>query len=187
MRALTKRESDMNPLDATDPAWGLMQVVPQVRESYNQRKGTRYTQGDLLDPETNVKIAADLLNRIVVAYQKHPDRNMKEDWGNPEFVKLVTAGWNSGYSEAGGVGKVASYLERQGKPVTHDAVFQTAAAAGATVHLQNPVKYSWQRSVSDLYFAQPDRGRGGGTSNVFVMGALAIAFGLAVAHFWRNR
>jgi len=152
LRALAKRESDLNPREAKDPAWGLMQIVPQVRESYNARFGTQFAKQDLLDPDTNVRIASELLNRIVAGYQRHPSRNLREDWSNPEFVKLVTAGWNSGYSEAGGVGKVATWLENRGLTVTHDSVFRHAAAAGATKHLQNAVKQAWQRSVSDLFF-----------------------------------
>lgn len=160
LRALAKRESNLNPREAIDPAWGLMQVVPQVRISYNQRHGTSYSQAQLLEPETNVKIATELLRRIVRQYGKHPAKNLKENWHNPEFVKLVTAGWNSGYSEAAGVGRVASYLESRGIPVTHDAVFEHAAAAGGTRHLQNRTKYAWQRSVADLFYAEGGPGTG---------------------------
>lgn len=172
MRALSKRESDLNP-NLESGARGLMQVVSSVRESYNQRKGASYTANDLFDPEINVKIASDLLNRIIIAYGKHPSRNMKEDWANPEFVKLLVAGWNSGYSEAAGVGKVAKYLEGKGIEVTHDAVFQNAAAAGGTQHLQNPAKRSWQKTVSDLYYQQPDwrqSARFAGTIGIIIAG-----------------
>jgi hypothetical protein len=154
MRALAKRESNMNPAERKDPAWGLMQVVESVRKSYNKRRGTSYTRQDLLNPDVNVKIAADLLNRIVVAFRKHPDRNMQPNWRNPEFVKLLTAGWNSGYSEAAGVGHVASWLEEQGVPVTHDNVFRYAAAAGGHWTLQRTAKQEWQRSVAALYFTE---------------------------------
>jgi hypothetical protein len=154
LRTLAKRESNLNPREAKDPAWGLMQVVPSVRESYNKRRGTSYTQSDLLDPDVNVKIASDLLNRIVVAYGKHRDPNLQENWHNPEFVALVTAGWNSGYSEAAGVGHVASYLEARGIPVTHDNVFRYAGAAGGTKHLQNDAKRTWQKSVVDLFYRE---------------------------------
>lgn len=165
LRALSKRESNQNPASADGAAWGLLQVVPSVRQGYNERYGTSYAPEDLLDPEINTKIAADLLNRIVVAFGKHPSANMREDWANPEFVKLVTAGWNSGYSERAGVGHVASYLEARGLPVTHDNVFAYAGQAGGTTpHLQNPAKQSWQRSVAALYFAQPDAGGNLGSS-----------------------
>jgi soluble lytic murein transglycosylase-like protein len=157
LRALAKRESNMDPNDTQGPAWGLMQVVEVVRNSWNQRKpGQAVSRPQLLDPNTNVKIATDLLNRIAGQYTKHPDPNMKPDWSNPEFVKLLVAGWNSGYSEAGGVGRVARYLRERGIPVTHDNVFRYASAAGATKHLQNPGRQRWQRSVADLYFRQPD-------------------------------
>lgn len=163
LRALGYRESQLNPNESQDPAWGLLQVVESVRNGYNSRYGASYTRSDLLDPAINTKIAADLLNRIAKAYAKHSDPNMKPDWSNPEFVKLLTAGWNSGYSEAAGVGHVASWLEAHGIPVTHDNVFQYAGQAGGTVHLQNGSKQTWQRSVADLYFAQPDAVSGMGS------------------------
>lgn len=157
LRALGKRESNLDPSEARLPAYGLLQVVPQVVASYNARHGTGYSHSDMLDPATNVKVATDTLKRIVDGYRKHPSRNLKPDWSNPEYVKLVTAGWNSGYSEKAGVGRVASYLEQHGIPVTHDSVFEYAGRAGGTRHLQNSTKYRWQRSVADLYFQQPDR------------------------------
>lgn len=157
LRALAQRESGMNPREANG-ARGLLQVINEVRTSFNTKYGTSYTPDDLLNPDINVQIAANLLNMIVANYQRHSATNMRMDWGNPEFVKLVVAGWNSGYSESAGVGHVASYLERRGAPVTHDAVFASAAAAGGTRFLQDPAKRAWQRTVAALYFAQPDHG-----------------------------
>ncbi len=162
LRVLSKAESDQNPRETGGSHWGLLQVGRSVVEGYNERHGTRYTLSDVLDPNLNVTMGAETLSRIATSYSKnHPDsRHMRKDWSNPEFVKLVLAGWNSGYSERGGVGRVARYLEQRKIPVTHDNVFQYADAAGATVHLQNPKKRAWQRAVSGLYFAQPDRPRG---------------------------
>lgn len=162
LRALAQRESSMRP-DLIMPggsgaARGLLQVVGVVRDDYNQRNGTSYTANDLLNPDINVKVAASTLNRIADSLAKHPSRNLKPDWENPEWVKLFTAGWNAGYSEAAGVGKVASYLEQRGMPVTHDNVFANAAAAGGVIYLQLPERAAWHRSVADLYFQQPDRG-----------------------------
>jgi soluble lytic murein transglycosylase-like protein len=169
MRALSKRESNLNPATAGGSYWGLMQVgYNNVLPGFNSRNGTNYSAQDLFNPDINVRIAADLLNRIVVAFGKHSDRNMKENWHNPEFAKLVTAGWNSGYSEAGGLGKVASYLESRAIPVTHDNVFRYAAAAGATKHLQNAAKQSWQRSVVDLYLSE------GGAGTMGVLGKIVL-------------
>lgn len=162
LRALGKRESNLNPSEADMPAFGLLQVIPKVAQSHNKRHGTSFSHGDMLNPDANVRVATDLLARIVVAYGKHPGRNLQENWGNPEFVKLVTAGWNSGYSEAGGVGRVADYLEAHHIPVTHDSVFASAGAAGATRHLQNDKKRRWQRTVAELFFQQPDRGASAG-------------------------
>ncbi len=160
LRALAQRESSLQPglaMPGGDgAAKGILQVVGVVRDDFNRRHGTSYTSEDLFDPDINVQMAAELINMIVAGYQKHPSANMKENWSNPEFVKLVTAGWNSGFSESGGVGKVASYLEARGVPVTHDAVFANAAAAGATNNLSLGDRLDWQRSVADLYYQQPD-------------------------------
>ncbi len=181
LRALSKRESNMNPNDTRGPAWGLMQVVEVVRNSWNKRRPSEaISRGQLLDPDINVKIAASLLNRIAIAYAKHPDSNMQPNWTNPEFVKLVLAGWNSGYSEAGGVGRVAKYLEARGIPVTHDNVFRYAGAARATRHLQNSAKQRWQRGVADLYFQQPDAPS---DSGFLLKAGVAVLLGLLAAKY----
>jgi soluble lytic murein transglycosylase-like protein len=163
LRALSKRESNMNPNAANpggaDAAKGILQVVGVLRNDYNRRNGTNYQPNDMFDPEINVKIAAWLLNSIVTAYNKHPSPNMKTDWSNPEFVRLVTAGWNAGFSEGGGVGKVARYLEQQGKPVTLEAVSAAAPEAGASKWLAIPARIQWHDSVAKLFYEQPDWGK----------------------------
>lgn len=176
LRALAARESGLNPRAnaGQNKAQGLLQIVSVARDSYNQRHGTAYTRDDTLDPAVNVQIAVDLLQSIIRAYAKHPSTNLRADWSNPEFVKLLVAGWNAGYSEGGGVGKVASYLERQQKNVTHASVVASAAAAGAVANLGDANRAAWHRSVSDLFMAQPDRPSAGGT-------ALKIALSLLVA------
>jgi hypothetical protein len=153
-----------------------MQITEVVRNSYNDRYRASYSRDDLLDSTVSIKMASDTLNRIVTAYNKHPDRNLKTDWNNPEFVKLVTAGWNSGYSEAGGVGRVAKYLESKGIPVTHDNVFEFAEDAGATKHLSNPSKKSWQSGVTSLFYEVGGPGRGGMLVAALLTGAVAFAF-----------
>ena len=180
LRALAQRESSMRPELAmpggAGAARGLLQVVGVVRDDYNQRHGTSYTADDLFNPDVNVKIAAGLINQIVAAYGKHPSRNLKEDWTNPEFVKLLVMGWNAGFSESGGVGKVAAMLEREGTPVTHDTVYANAARAGAAPYLSMPDRIAWHRSVADLYYAQPDwNATGVGIGTLLFAGALAFA------------
>ena len=162
LRALAQRESGMNPRANAGQAaaQGLLQIVGVARDGYNQRHGTAYTRDDTLDPVVNVRIAVDLLKTIIRAYGKHPSKVLHADWASPEFVKLLVAGWNAGYSEGGGVGKVASYLEQRSKPVTHATVVANAGAAGATANLGNANRAAWHRSVADLYMDQPDRPRG---------------------------
>ena len=168
LRALGYKESGLNAADSSG-AMGLLSIEPVVMEAYNERHGTSYVRSQLTDPAINVTIVADHLKYIAGRYAKHPSKNMKMDWSNPEFVRLLTAGWNSGHSEAAGVGYMASWLEAHHLPVTHDNIFKYAATAGGTKYLQNTAKQLWQRAVVDLYYAQPDApARGGG-------GILAIA------------
>ncbi len=182
LRALSSRESDMNPGDTGGPAWGLMQVIEIVRESYNKRRGTNFSRQELLNPDVNVRIASDLLNRIVAGYAKyHPNTaNMQADWGNPEFVKLLTAGWNSGYSESPGtgVGHVAAWLERNNIPVTHDNVLKYAQQAGGTRHLYANLQSTqrWQRSVANLFYKE------GGDERFGVGGLIKIGLVALVAY-----
>lgn len=161
LRALAQRESSTNPEEASGPAWGLLQVVEVVRRDFNRRNGTRFRRQHLLDPETNVRIATDLLNRIIESYEhNHPNvPNLQADWHNSRFVELLTFGWNAGYSERGGVGKVARYMEAKGDAagVTIDTVFDSAKPAKASRHLSNPRKVRWCKSVARLFREQDDR------------------------------
>lgn len=170
LRALAKKESNFNTRDTGGSYWGILQVgYNNVLPGFNARHGTSYGRQDLLGPELNIQVASELLNRIAASYKRnHSAPNMQENWHNPEFVKLLLAGWNSGYSEAGGVGRVASYLEQRGIPVTHDNVFMYAGAAGATKHLSNTGKQGWQRSVADLFYQE-----GGPGTSMLLVGAVA--------------
>ena len=175
LRALASRESDFNPKETGGRHWGLLQVGPSVIEDYNKKFGTSHQLQSVLDPELNVKMATRTLRRIVQNYKTfHPNtKNLKEDWSNPEYVRLVLAGWNSGYSEGGGVGRVAKYLEARNIPVTHANVFKHASASGATKHLSNPTKLHWQRGVADLFYEE------GGPGLLETPGGVLIALGTA--------
>lgn len=154
LRALVERESDGRPDVRTGTAVGLMQVVPVVLDDYNKRHGTAYQSEHLVDPAINVAIGCELLRLIADSYRKnHPHiPNLQTDWNNPPFVELLTFGWNAGFSEAGGVGRVARYLERLGAvDITLDQVSAHARLAGASKHLSNPAKVAWCKSVVALY------------------------------------
>lgn len=154
VRALVERESDGNPTARAGSAMGLMQVTPVVLTDYNKRHGTAYTREHLLEPATNVAIGCELLRLIVASYGKHHPRlaTLREDWANPRFVELLTFGWNAGFSEAGGVGRVARYFEGLGAiEVDIDQVSAHAKLAGASKHLSNPAKVAWSKGVAALY------------------------------------
>lgn len=149
LRSLAQRESASNPQEQSGPAWGLLQVgidsrAGNVLQSYNARHGTTLAPLDMLDPRLNVRVASDLLARIVEMYSRV---GVKEDWSNGNFVGLVVAGWNSGYSRKAGTLRVISCLQRKNIPITLAAVYRNAEACGATRHLSNPRKQKWQRSV----------------------------------------
>ena len=157
LRALALRESNMNPRSSSGPAWGLLQVIEVVRQDHNERTGARYTRQDLLDPVINVTIAASALATIVRSYaQNHPRiANLQANWNNPRFIELLTFGWNAGWSERGGVGRVATYLEQRGVlDQSLDKIHQASRAAGASPHLANAAKVAWSKSVAAQYFRE---------------------------------
>jgi hypothetical protein len=154
VRALVERESNGQPSVRTGSAIGLMQIVPVVLDDYNKRHGTAYRSEHLTDPATNVAIGCELLRLIVESYRKNHPRitTLQADWNNPGFVELLTFGWNAGFSEAGGVGRVMRYLEGLGAvDITIDQVAAHAKLAGASKHLSNPAKVAWCKSVVALY------------------------------------
>lgn len=154
LRALVERESNGQPSVRAGSAIGLMQIVPVVLDDYNKRHGTTYRSEHLTHPATNVAIGCELLRLIVDSYRKNHPRitTLQADWNNPRFVELLTFGWNAGFSEAGGVGRVARYLEGLGAvDITIDQVAAHAKLAGASKHLFNPAKIAWCKSVVALY------------------------------------
>lgn len=154
VRALVERESDGHPAVRAGSAIGLMQIVPVVLADYNKRHGKAIRSEQLVAPAVNVAIGCDLLRLIIASYRKHHPRipSLQADWNNPRFVELLTFGWNAGFSEAGGLGRVARYLEQLGaRDIDVDLVAAHARIAGATKHLSNPAKLAWSKSVAALY------------------------------------
>ena len=154
LRALADAESGLNP----DDRLGLINVVPTALADYNRRHGTQIRASQMTDPDVNVEVAVDTLRAIIASYSRnHPDvPTLREDWNDPDFVALVTFGWNAGFSELGGVGRVVSYLRRTapGAPITLDTVADAATAAGAVAHLANPRKRAYSRGVVAAYLRE---------------------------------
>jgi hypothetical protein len=160
LRALAYGESGLNASDAK----GLINVVGVAIDDYNRRHGTKYRPEDMRTPDINVRIATDILQTIITSYRKnHPDvANLQEDWNNRAFVELVTLGWNAGYSEASGVGKVVNHLKKRGqKTITVDDIHKLAPSAGASRWLWEPpiaaAKLAWSKGVARRYFAEKER------------------------------
>ena len=154
LRALVERESGTNPKARSHAARGLMQIVPVVLTDYNTRHGTSYQPEHLFDPAINVAIGCELIRLIIASYRRNHPRvpNLQTDWNNPRFVELLTFGWNAGFSEAGGIGRVARYLEQRGiTDITVDLVHRTAPAAGASKYLADATRLRWCKSVAALY------------------------------------
>lgn len=157
VRALVQRESNGQPSVRAGSSIGLMQIVPVVLSDYNKRHGTSYRSEHLSDPATNVAIGCELLHLIIESYRKnHPTiRSLQPNWDSLDFVELLTFGWNAGHSEAGGVGRVARYLEGLGATdITLEQVSSHAKLAGASKHLSNPAKVAWCKSVAALYLRE---------------------------------
>ena len=151
LRALAQAESGMNPHDPK----GLINVVAIAVADYNRRHpGASITKAQLRDPVVSVTVAVDILRTIIASYAtNHPSvANLREDWRNPHFVALLTAGWNAGFSQRAGVGRVVRHLLVSGvTDITVDRVFAAAPAAGAASTLSNPAKLAFAHKVTAAY------------------------------------
>lgn len=163
LRALGWYESRLQR-DATtkqSSATGLLQIIDVVRTDHNRIYGTAYTREDLIDPVVNIAIGAAALRRIIGSYKRnHADcPNLVEDWNNHHFVALLTLGWNAGWSERAGVGRVVRYLKQQlgTTDITAELVHQHARAAGATKYLQRPDRLAWAEKVARQYAVERAR------------------------------
>jgi hypothetical protein len=154
LRALAYHESRLNPRADNGHAVGLLQIEHVVRLDYNRRHGSAYTREDLFDPAINVRIGVDALRTIIASYRRRHAafKNLQEDWNNYRFIELLAQGWNAGWSDRAGVGRVAQHLGAQGATlITAEQVQQNATAAGATRHLIEPRRLAWAKGVARHY------------------------------------
>jgi len=151
LRALAWMESGMDPANKTGKHWGLFQIPPEVVADYNDAHPpaqNAFAHEDMLRAAPNMAVFSWDLQRILRAYRGY---GIKTNWQRKDFAKLVTMGWNAGWSKAAGVGKVAAWLRAKGKPITHANVYAFAKAAGGIWSLQSPTKFKWQSEVAALY------------------------------------
>lgn len=193
MRALAYRESGMDPrAQAPGGGTGLMQITGIALKDFNQNNTKSYSRWHMVLPKANVEVAGWLLRRIINAYGKSPSKNLQENWGNPEFVKILTAGWNDGWVA---VLRVDKYLRARGIPVTHDNVYRYASNAGVTRALQDDQKRLWQKKVAQTFYNEGGYERdsllpgpvvaGVATPGAAVLlGAAALGFGIW-RYYWR--
>jgi Transglycosylase SLT domain len=173
IKVLIKHESDYNPksdmglvLKARSGTYfpgaakGLMQIVQSVRQTFNERFMTSYTPNDLFDPEVSIKLGTFTLNNIVLGYARNHPKTLAPDWKDRRWVELFLFGWNAGYSESGGVGKVVSFLEKADIPkekITIDNVCAMAEKAGAAKYLSDTAKAAWCKKVAANFLAEVAR------------------------------
>lgn len=114
LRALARGESDFKPglIHASgSKARGLLQVTTVVLEGYNrEHPGATVTADELLDPDTNVKVACWHLLRVVAAYSTSGYPDLVPNWSSPRWVLLLILGWNAGHSRAAGVQYMVGWL-----------------------------------------------------------------------------
>jgi len=160
LRALAKKESDNNPRESTGGAWGLLQVVQDILEEYNQRYGTSYTLSDRLDPVVSVRMACYAFGQIIEWFDLHHQVAFEGgfNWANLRHVNLLTFAWNAGWSESRGVAGVIGYLEAAGVPgdsITIDLVRRTAERLTWTSeHVKRQDKVDWCKKVTLLYLQE---------------------------------
>ena len=194
LRAVMRHESGGNPR-AVSPtgARGLMQITRGARETFNRATGARWSADDLFRPDVSVTIGAWLLRVIARSYARHHPRSLATDWGDARWLQLLVLGWNRGFSEEGGVGKVVGALEREGwrpEAITARAVVANAARFGAarTLYDDPAAHVRWSGDVVATYMgARPrlaDAARAG-AGPVGVVAGLALATAIGVA--WVRR
>lgn len=163
LRALGHAESGLNP----DSPKGLINVVSIGLADYKRRHPqSPFVASQLRDPAVSVTVAADILRTIIASYRRqHGDvPNLQEDWGNARFVELLTFGWNAGFSEAGGVGRVVRHLQAlpaSSRPasITVDDIAAQARAASASEHLSKPRKLAFAKHVAAEFVREAQRDR----------------------------
>ena len=162
VRSVIENESSGDP-DNVNPksgATGLMQIVRSVLKDYNLAHGETWTMEDMKDPDKNLTVGVDHLERIAKSLSRnHP--SLPLDFGSRRFVELVILGWVNGYSEAGGVGNVVGKMEAAGVPadkITADSVAEMAPGVlpNTRFSAEMPAKVKWAKKVANDYF------RGGG-------------------------
>lgn len=163
LRALAKKESDLNPEQSKGGAWGLLQVTNSVRTDYNKLYGTNYSSDERLDPRINARMACELIGRISRFLPRQDPAAFDHgefDWVSRRDVKIVTLAWNAGWSTNGVSGMIRNLLNAgysRSKINAELILDQAHKYPEITHHLREwktrkPRIKSWLNAVANYYF-----------------------------------
>lgn len=187
-------------------ARGLMQITPVVWKDQVDRFGAPITtDAQLFDPQTNLQLGRKTLQHVVTVLRRYVQPN----WDDRVWVESVIAGWNAGYSDKQGLGRVYQYLRQRGRPLNVDEAAKVAVDAGAKRYLSEPRRRRFWRIVAGHYFtgrgqempapdpppvalpakpSTPGRTDGQGGTNTLGAGWLVLVAGLGAAwHYSRKK
>ena len=124
-------ESSFRP-DLRNPqsgATGLFQIVRVAHKDWQQ---TQFGRGAIFpesyfDPDTNARAAAYVLRRAIKAAR---EAGATVDWSSEVWASLLVAGWNAGWSRAGGLAKGIAWARRNGLEPTVELLHTHAREIG---------------------------------------------------------
>ena len=105
-------------------------------------------------------MASELIQRIVRVMR---NQGMSPNWTSEEFIGILVAGWNSGYSKKAGTGYMIEWLISEHQDVTLANVhFKADQSPNGYRLLSVATRYRWWQGVVRQYFAElkKDKARG---------------------------
>lgn len=149
LRSLSFLASGLNPSKSIQGSAGMFMIPISTLDAYNKKIDENNEPAMLADPALNTKIACWVLTNIVNYYKSN--NVMPTDWNNPEYVNLVTHGYNCGYNKTNGTS--AAILKV--KPVSIDNVAAYAKVAKMNSRLYDTKAINFAKSVTNLFLGTP--------------------------------